>query len=262
MTLELFRCVPLGVKLTRSSCGDRHQRAGREMRHEGKQGAAHLVGAQRCATCPVGAAHSRGEKPDAWDDGAPLELVDAPTVPEPGRSKWTGSGEVPSSPPAPPARSTILPPPPPTSEGTKTMPRPAKKHTYNGKTLTAYAWADEPEAKATGIGRQALCERLRAGWTIYDALTVGIGQRRERVVKPDVMIGAELEKMVRPSKPKPRPAKASPAPKSKGTPASPGLSVGLSIALYAGGVPVARGPLSPERWAQLVAELLAGGEAA
>jgi hypothetical protein len=122
VTLELFRCEPLGVKLTRKSCGDRHVRAGRELRHEGKQGQPLMVGAQRCAACPIGGAHARGETPD-------VELVAAPTLPEPGRSKWTSAEDLPSAPPPPMPRS--IRPPPPTTEG-KPMPRPPKKHTYNG----------------------------------------------------------------------------------------------------------------------------------
>jgi hypothetical protein len=204
VTLELFRCEPLGVKLTRKSCGDRHVRAGRELRHEGKQGQPLMVGAQRCAACPIGGAHARGETPD-------VELVAAPTLPEPGRSKWTSAEDLPSAPPPPMPRS--IRPPPPTTEG-KPMPRPPKKHTYNGKTLTAYAWADEPEAKAIGIGRQALFERLRTGWAIEEALTVPPGQRRAQASRKPTE--ERLEEMVRPAKAAPKkPAPKREAPKPK-----------------------------------------------
>lgn len=70
---EHFVCVPLGTKLSRSSCAERHAKAGKIQR--GLYATNVVLHAPSCATCPIGAAHARGEEPSAWPDGARLELV-------------------------------------------------------------------------------------------------------------------------------------------------------------------------------------------
>ena len=99
VVLETFTCVPLfEVKLTRSACGARYQRATKEAGKGGQGwkgglvGQDHLVGPERCAGCPVGAAHLAGELPEAWPDGAPIErsTLTPAAGPEPGRARWTG----------------------------------------------------------------------------------------------------------------------------------------------------------------------------
>ncbi|MEY5061680.1 MAG: hypothetical protein RIS45_1601 [Planctomycetota bacterium] len=68
--LELFQCVPLATKLTRSSCGKRHLEAGAP----GKGGVS-SVRSSACRECPIGAAHARGETPGAWPSGGEIQRV-------------------------------------------------------------------------------------------------------------------------------------------------------------------------------------------
>jgi hypothetical protein len=197
--LELFRCAPLAVKLTRSSCAARHERAAREQRHEGARRVEHLVGANRCATCEIGAAHVRGELPSTWPDGAPLELCAPINVPEPGRSKWLGSSSTSedTDPPRGPETATTT----TTSNAEDGMARPAKTHTHNGKTLTIEEWANEPEVHSLGVTRDMIWKRLQQGWKLQDALSQPKGHK----VPKRARIAEQLEEAVRPSKPKPSP---------------------------------------------------------
>ena len=51
--------------------------------------------------------------------------------------------------------------------------------TYNGKTQSIKAWADE-----VGLARPALYDRInRHGWSVEEALTIPNGERRKKVVK-------------------------------------------------------------------------------
>lgn len=81
-----FVCVPWSSSQTRSGCGERHKRAKRELRHEGKRGQAHQVGNKRCAECTIGAAHARGEQPTSWPDGQPVKLIQI----TPASTRWLG----------------------------------------------------------------------------------------------------------------------------------------------------------------------------
>lgn len=78
MSLELFSCIPLGCRLTRSSCAQRHERAKRP----GVKGEARFYAAT-CRDCETGAAHARGERPDV--DVAALVRREEVEVPKPGK---------------------------------------------------------------------------------------------------------------------------------------------------------------------------------
>jgi hypothetical protein len=274
MTLELFRCVPFATKLTRKACGERHdlaKKGGRESDRGMK-----IVGIERCATCPVGAAHVLGETPAAWSDGSPIEVAGAPSMPEPGRSKWTGTLELPSESPEPPAPPRVAPEalrgelelgdvdtPERTfrpnvqprqaagsldHEGSTTMPEEPKRYTYNGKTLTGHAWADEPEAEAIGITRGALGARLRKGWSIKEALTTPLAPNANsvRTSKP-AKVDEKLERMVRPPKRASSPKKAPPTKKREDVPDI--NAPALRVVWFAAGVEITSST-DPQTWAE------------
>ena len=94
--LERFLCVPLGTKLARRGCADRHERAKREAAGKGARGQSKLVDSV-CVDCPVGAAHARGEEPARWPDGAALE-TDTINLPGPGSTRLTGGQDSKSEP--------------------------------------------------------------------------------------------------------------------------------------------------------------------
>ncbi|WP_202659142.1 hypothetical protein [Fuscibacter oryzae] len=56
----------------------------------------------------------------------------------------------------------------------KDKPEP-KLITHNGETLTLKEWSDR-----TGIGQPTLTNRMNAGWTVADALTIRPGQAKRR----------------------------------------------------------------------------------
>jgi hypothetical protein len=69
--IELFKCVPLGTKLARSSCGKRHTEAGGPRVGNGVS----TVRESACRACPIGAAHARGETPTTWPTGEAVVVV-------------------------------------------------------------------------------------------------------------------------------------------------------------------------------------------
>lgn len=100
MTLEHFVCLrlPGTPRLTRAACAAKFAKTSR--RQDRTRGDDHCIG------CRVGAQHVRGEKPAAWPDGEPLELVqiqlgsDADPdadAPPPGRSSWLGGSATPAA---------------------------------------------------------------------------------------------------------------------------------------------------------------------
>lgn len=76
MPHALFRCEPLGARLSRANCGARHK----EARAKGVKGKVALV-TGTCARCEVGAAHAKGGTPQSWPDGGKVrELAVVPKV--------------------------------------------------------------------------------------------------------------------------------------------------------------------------------------
>jgi surface antigen len=62
-TVQLFRCHPLSCALTREACAAKHRiESGRAARSQ-------------CTRCEIGAAHARGEAPEQWPNGAPVETL-------------------------------------------------------------------------------------------------------------------------------------------------------------------------------------------
>lgn len=198
---ELFRCIPLGCKLRRSACGEKHV-----LHRDGSSGQRIAV----CATCEIGTAHHRGETPTAWPDGTPLELVTI-TLPEPGSQGLTRKPPLPptseerarardaSGPPtadAPSERALREPegpaleredgatndePAPPSAGegdrvGTTTTTRQGALYTYDGTEQTIAEWARDPR-NTSGCNGSALKMRLRNGWSTHDALSVPKGSR-------------------------------------------------------------------------------------
>lgn len=156
----LFVCVPQqSMRLTRTSCGKRHLASA-----EPGTGRGFMVRDETCRTCVIGAAHAKGEAPDAWSDGAPIAVGQV------------GTGQPPATKPSAavviqrtqtPTQKHIASPAPLTVPTPKEIAMPHEKTlTFNGKTQTIQAWADE-----IGIGKEALRMRLRADWTLERALT-------------------------------------------------------------------------------------------
>lgn len=73
-TLEMFSCVPLHATLTVKSCIARRKVALQQVKAEDRTAARAfgLVSKERCAVCLVGTVHAQGERPTAWEDGAPV----------------------------------------------------------------------------------------------------------------------------------------------------------------------------------------------
>lgn len=68
----VFKCIPLGAKLTRAACGTRHENA----RRPWEPGTRRVkVWSEVCAKCEIGAAHERGQSPTKWADGTPVEAA-------------------------------------------------------------------------------------------------------------------------------------------------------------------------------------------
>lgn len=72
MPVLAFVCTPQkGARLTRHACGARHKAT--IAAYQGRSIPKLLN--EVCATCEVGKAHARGEKPKVWPDGRELVLV-------------------------------------------------------------------------------------------------------------------------------------------------------------------------------------------
>src|SRR5690606_30507744 len=77
--LELFVCHAVSGKLTRSSCAKRHHASKRKAPKKGRNGGMDMrLYAAACESCPIGAAHARGETPMRWPNGSAIELVASP----------------------------------------------------------------------------------------------------------------------------------------------------------------------------------------
>lgn len=156
MTPELFRCVPLAVKLTRSSCASRHRAANNGGRTPGARPNAPLIYAHACRECPVGAAHARGELLETWPDGKPVELVQL------------GARAPAALPPTPPITRVHLPTPTRT-DNEDHMPEP-RMITHNGETLSMTDWA-----KRLGVSATAIRARIDRDWTEAEAVSTPQG---------------------------------------------------------------------------------------
>lgn len=193
--LELFRCVPLGCRLTRAACAARSVTA----RAPGRAGVVSLA-SSACVDCEIGAAHRKGESPATWPDGASLEVTAIASA---------SSGP----PPAPKRKSFVYEPRRAASFGlpiAATAPAPAPKEdpmaetrtiTAKGQTLTLKEWAGK-----LGCTDAAIRMRLKKGWTEEAAVTTPLG-------------AASGKGSTRP--PSEKGAKPSPKPKAKPTPKAP-----------------------------------------
>lgn len=71
--VDAFHCLPIpGARLTRTSCGTRHENASQPWEPGTRKV---KVWSVTCAGCVIGAAHSRGETPTSWPGGAPIISV-------------------------------------------------------------------------------------------------------------------------------------------------------------------------------------------
>lgn len=79
-TIVMFRCAPLrGAELTRTGCASRWEAMNAERAATGRRpGSGSAIVGRECVGCPVGKAHADGERPEAWPDGARIELIDKP----------------------------------------------------------------------------------------------------------------------------------------------------------------------------------------
>src|SRR5690606_8156409 len=166
--LELFVCHAVSGKLTRSSCAKRHHASKRKAPKKGRNGGMDMrLYAAACESCPIGAAHARGETPMRWPNGSAIELVASPVrlvsaplaalpEPEPGvktKSKpkaATRSGRRP--------RDNVL------------------RVTCRGRTLSLIQWGAEPEIAALGLSHDVLRWRLSHGWSVEAAFTTRVGE--------------------------------------------------------------------------------------
>lgn len=239
--LELFRCEPLAVKLTRSACASRHDRARRERRHDGTHGQAHLVGNARCAECELGAAHKRGEAPSTWTDGAPIAISSPTTLglgkvfaseasPSPLAARLATREGAEDGPGGPGARaaeqsaaaspSSALPLPRGAEEARGAQPREermpdAKRYEYNGQSKTLAEWG-----AALGMSGSAMRQRFARGWSLEQALTAPYVPREERrrkgrppkaTKRARKKVAERLETVILKHTSKPPPAKAAPS---------------------------------------------------
>lgn len=72
-TIVVFRCIPHGTEITRSSCGSRFESVNKKQIRTPP--GPRPIG-QGCMDCPVGRAHSAGDRPEAWPDGRPIVFHD------------------------------------------------------------------------------------------------------------------------------------------------------------------------------------------
>ncbi|HEU4427324.1 MAG TPA: hypothetical protein VFT98_01100, partial [Myxococcota bacterium] len=131
------------------------------------------------------------------------------------------------------------------NEGSKGMPRAdVKLHTYNGKSLSAYAWADEKEAKALGITRQAIQYRIRQGWPIERVLSTPLAANATRLTRAndDEQLDQVVQKHTKP--------KRAAAPKNC-TAKPPAVAPALQVIWFAGGVQIAAST-DPTIWAETI----------
>lgn len=239
--IESFVCLrlPGQPRLSRASCAEKHAAAKRDVRGH-MPGSAAVLRSKDCLDCPIGAAHKRGERPEAWPDGSPIET----TMIRAGSSRWlgdkdseTGSGQRSSSAEsggdgelgvdgAGPTGGAAAPNQAATTHAERASEPPAKetrmpaagtgrKISFDGRTLTSAEWAREPDIIARGLKRDTIDYRVRQGWSTRDVLTKPPGQ---------------------PGSAKPRPAIAPPAPK-RTAPApvsSPAIAGPLELLVAAG----------------------------
>lgn len=240
MTLVLFACRPLTARMTRKSCGERHAAAIANAPSSTAYGkVTRLIGdAKRCAECPVGAAHLRGEEPALWPDGAPITTSAPLATPGPS-TRWTAVHEETMRQPAEPdasgptdGASSVA---PIAIEATprRRMARQPKLYDHNGKSLSVVDWLAQPEVRRLALTESALRMRLRDGWTIADALTTPPGTPRS---------SAELDEVA-----------------EKHAPTPPKAAGGLTVVLCVDGVQVASGAIDAARWAALVVEMRGEG---
>jgi hypothetical protein len=72
-TITLFRCVPHGTDLSRSSCASRYESMNKK--HLRTPPGPRPIG-QGCVGCSVGKAHSDGDRVETWADGKPIVFID------------------------------------------------------------------------------------------------------------------------------------------------------------------------------------------
>ncbi len=187
ISLPLFTCVVLNVRLTRSGCGAAHKRAGKGALRVGLSNSNRASPA--CRDCAIGAAHARGQQPASWPDGAPIAtdtcIVDAtPHVSAPrvtarasmitAKKSRLLAADRPRA-PQPPQRK------PATTRQRVYQSRRGRVYEHDGRALTITEWAQQPEVIARGITRGGLNKRINQhGWSIENALTVAVARRAPR----------------------------------------------------------------------------------
>lgn len=146
-----------------------------------------------------------------------------------------------------------------TNEGSEDMAREARKHTYNGKSLTLEDWTREPEC-AEGMTAGGLKERLRQGRTIGEALTTPKGAKRSSSTKltrangeAEELLDEVVQKHTRPKR-----AKALPVPKN-GSAKPAAVAPGLMVIWYAGGQQIAAST-DPTTWAETITRATGVGQ--
>lgn len=137
------------------------------------------------------------------------------------------------------------------------MARPkARTITHDGQTLTFAEWAKKPEIAARGITVYMLYDRLKAGWSAADALTVpkvarSEAARRGGQKRPSTKRAVTEQLDAKFAHPAEGPAPASPPP-ARRDPGAP-----LRVVFLAGGVEVARSE-DPRAWAAALLALEGG----
>ncbi len=71
--LPVFHCRPLSGRMGARACAARHAMAKRHARSGAATGERRMLGVPICSPCRIGAAHLRGDVPEIWPDGIPVD---------------------------------------------------------------------------------------------------------------------------------------------------------------------------------------------